>query len=764
MRTYVRGTRLVPRSLIFVQACSWNVLRYLRRAALSRKQLELARWHAEFNGARDLPTERQMQRIDKQLQDACGIATIPYIGAMGNRFSVNSLADMLAQEVANPRVRPHLRDLPEDAQGGPRSESWQFQQWMERMPAEFATPMVRLGGSENFQDFYVFEPALLHLRAAYETIEVPATDFTTAFPSLKLSYQMHGIPDPCEILGSLLSPDGASGGVHPWLRTNPQVGNRWRALSGGKKVRSVPFWLYCDDTSGNQSKKWNKHNSFLFALSGLPREQAQLEYNIHFLTTSNTAATTEMLDAVVDQIEEGQQTGIWAYDCEEKDTVLLIPFALALLGDNPMQSEFACHIGLRGRHFCRTCWVQGKTSETDTDDLPAHERERGDASGNDSTASASAASAVKKKRPLETMSTMLQRVQDFVKRKTEFGTKDTFLEFFVNKLFQAIKGKRAGPARTAAAEACKSTFPPQQTSPIWRLEGLDPHQDTPVEVLHVVLLGIIKYFWRDVVNNQCKSPEARAELIARLNSFDTTGLGIPPLRGETLVQYAGSLVGRDFRTIVQAAPFVLHGIVDNRCFRAWTALADLVPLIWQPVIDDLEEYLTRLTAAINNLLASTASWTPQWFNKPKFHILVHLPDHIRRFGPAILFATEGFESFNAVIRSKSLHSNRQAPSRDIALAFAQGDRVRHLLSGGFFLWRPRNVQAREGDTAALREIDLRVAKALRRRAYTAVQPDPCDFVCTGRGVVSLPLLNDIVAKHLGLSPLLEKQRVPRLGQ
>ncbi|KAJ7480501.1 hypothetical protein B0H11DRAFT_1915899 [Mycena galericulata] len=41
------------------------------------------------------------------------------------------------------------------------------------------------------------------------------------------------------------------------------------------------------------------------------------------------------------------------------EPVLVIPELLALLGDNPMQSEFACHIGLRGKLFRRACWVKG---------------------------------------------------------------------------------------------------------------------------------------------------------------------------------------------------------------------------------------------------------------------------------------------------------------------------------------------------------------------------------------------------------------------
>ena len=93
-------------------------------------------------------------------------------------------------------------------------------------------------------------------------------------------------------------------------------------------------------------------------------------------------------------------------------------------------------------------------------------------------------------------------------------------------------------------------------------------------------------------------------------------------------------------------------------------------------------------------MLATTEWTPRWFNKPKFHLILHLPHHIRRFGPAILFATESFESFNKVIRNFSVNSNRQAPSRDIGRGFAATNRVRHLISGGFFIknWDPRLLE------------------------------------------------------------------------
>ena len=68
-------------------------------------------------------------------------------------------------------------------------------------------------------------------------------------------------------------------------------------------TNEFPIWMYCDDTSGNLSKKWNEHNSFLFTAAGLPRTEAQKEFNIHFLSTSNIAPPLEMLDGIVEQLE-----------------------------------------------------------------------------------------------------------------------------------------------------------------------------------------------------------------------------------------------------------------------------------------------------------------------------------------------------------------------------------------------------------------------------------------------------------------------------
>lgn len=70
-----------------------------------------------------------------------------------------------------------------------------------------------------------------------------------------------------------------------------------------------------------------------------------------------SGSVTLRVSTITKVLSIAQKEGIWAWDGETEEPVLIFPVILALLGDNPMHSEFACHVGLRGRFFCRTCSV-----------------------------------------------------------------------------------------------------------------------------------------------------------------------------------------------------------------------------------------------------------------------------------------------------------------------------------------------------------------------------------------------------------------------
>lgn len=129
-------------------------------------------------------------------------------------------------------------------------------------------------------------------------------------------------------------------------------------------------------------------------------------------------------------------------------------------------------------------------------------------------------------------------------------------------------------------------------------KGCDPTRDSPVELLHTILLGIVKYAW-----HMSHSPWKDAKKLifsTRLHGLNWDSVSAHSVRPEYIIQYANSLVGRQLKTIVQSFVFVAHDLVSSDLFSVWKAIGELTALLWMPEIVDPGQhqvctYLKRLS-------------------------------------------------------------------------------------------------------------------------------------------------------------------------
>ncbi|KAJ6624135.1 hypothetical protein B0H10DRAFT_2186725, partial [Mycena sp. CBHHK59/15] len=544
------------------------------RSCFSEKELNATRWYAKKNGVSGQPTIRQVKNHRPDILNVAGVSTTLINGQLGNVFTINDWLKIIEHEFANLLVRPHLHLYPEDS-GKRLEEARQGAKWKDKVDGNLLAPMAR---AENGKDYFVEEPALANtdddgtigpvmpmrwftrngsiwavvhrLRTTLQQdayvidgmlqgcLELPLTAFfLTAVDLNEMGCQHRYNLPPLKIAGILRDLQACD--LDSW---DQPIFNPWRAKGNGERVHSVPLWTYCDDTSGNVSKKWNKHSSVLFTLEGLPREYTQMLYNVHFIATSNTAPPLEMMEA----------------------------------GDNPMSSEFASHIGMWGNYFCRVCNAKsdkksrapGTAGEIDrlkdfmTPGAPcSKEKTVADLEQQLKCAINGAPSAV------DTMA-------------TDTGSKDKYFQHFVDKLQTAStklkeeqKMKPTDGTLSKADEVkamlhrLRDEMPENVFNPVLSILDFDPSSDSPVEILHVLLLGVVKYWWRDAVSRQ--TAHGKDELRTRLSSIDVAGLNSSRLRGNILIP-------------------ATH-------YQGWVALCKLAPLMFQPAIEDLPAHTLSIS-------------------------------------------------------------------------------------------------------------------------------------------------------------------------
>ncbi|KLO09372.1 hypothetical protein SCHPADRAFT_893177 [Schizopora paradoxa] len=406
------------------------------------------------------------------------------------------------------------------------------------------------------------------------------------------------------------------------------------------------------------------------------------EFNVHFLSASQHTLATEQYAAVKDMMCATHARPAEAFDCMSKSRCRFRIYQNSEPADNPMQSELCAHIGGQGSKNCRRCMVGGTTQYKESPE------------GYHSLFSPGDPRTVKYTSDL--LKTQLQLSIKGVKKpigelQTATGVKDKVCEVFIEQFIKASKEMRTRIPRPSEARIeaeLKSTLKSNEENilnPLLSMPGFDPHLDTPVELLHTILLGVNKYAWHMSHTPWKNLKDKQSQFVVRLQSIDIKGLNIPPIQAKYIMNYAGSLIGRQFKALIQTASFVLYDLVPPLVFELWKALGALSHVLWYPEIDDMDTYVDDLQILIDNVLDIFAVIEPsRMVTKAKMHILTHAPFDARRFGPLIGECTENYESYNGVFRQCSIFSNHRAPSRDIAKQLGCIEGSKQRFTGGFW--------------------------------------------------------------------------------
>ncbi|KAJ7256585.1 hypothetical protein C8J57DRAFT_1649924 [Mycena rebaudengoi] len=650
------------------------------RLRFSRAQQQAILSWAKDLGAK-VPAYGNFRKTQAALLAEVGNPTERQESGRGTVWYLNEIGDSIKKDMSNPFTRDGMVFYPEDG-GNKLGEVWHGDKMLRDIPDHLLSPTVRHKGDIYYVNELVrrsenrwFIPKRWLTRSAGKVMLASGYHVKDSEDGLIVDDTVLDVVEVSSFEANFPRVLDETSGIFPLAPQSidfaEEMPHPLREIAGSRPVYSIPLAIFIDDVSGNKSKQWNKNFSCYMSNGALPRSKLENEFHVRFVATSPFATPLEIMQGVRASIETSFKDPVVAWDCEMKEEVLLRPYGLLFAGDNPMQAELCSCAGLNSNFFCRTCHAGGTREWKQSDEGFAEILKAG-----------------KTRDPADTAEETFQQIltalePNIATTLTEAirlsGIKDTLAQPIIDSLVKMGQDlRKANPDGSAHS-------PDELLCTDSASVGIDMHKDTPTEILHTILLGVVKYYWGQTIWLLEKGKDF-ALFQTCLNSILEDGLNVPKIQADYMCQYKGGLIGKHFKTLSQVMAFAVHGLVPPDVLEAWLILGRLTVLLWHTEIEDIVSYTTDLETCINDFINITCKCSPSiLISKPKFHFLLHLPFFIRRFGPAVLFSTERYEAYNAVFRACSIYSNRLTPSRDIAWSFASIDRVKHIVTGGW--WR-----------------------------------------------------------------------------
>jgi hypothetical protein len=211
--------------------------------------------------------------------------------------------------------------------------------------------------------------------------------------------------------------------------------------------------------------------------------------DVHFVALTKKGSPDEIMQVILEEISISQKEGVLSYDSVSKKNCLIIPVIICVVADNPRAAELSATMGCSGLAPCRFCIIS--KSDLQNGLLSA---------------------------PLKTLkqSALIRNVSQLLSNECK------------QKLL-----RMHGIKETPSAFERIPTF------------SFDVFKDFPVEILHTVLLGPIKYCvsrLKKKLNSQ-----QNEEITKRLSGINWDG--IKSRISPASYKYVGSWIGRDFKVM-----------------------------------------------------------------------------------------------------------------------------------------------------------------------------------------------------------------------
>ncbi|KAG8719402.1 hypothetical protein FRC09_011167 [Ceratobasidium sp. 395] len=271
-----------------------------------------------------------------------------------------------------------------------------------------------------------------------------------------------------------------------------------RRQADGREVYSVPLIVFQDDVSANRTKQWNKHHVVYASNAALPREELNRASNVKFVCSSPHAKPLEMMGCVMQMCEETFEAPIVVWDAATEREVLVRMYALCISADNQMHVEHCSSTGMQSNLFCRMCMSGGPQAFRTTLDgfsglfKPGKPRELQDTINN-----------------LEAQWTMVldgHATSHLDATQRDSGIKDPIAQPLLDSLLarrnEMTPSKSTNISKDMQAQIAsilkqeyQANTPALRMNPLLQVKDFDVHKDTPIEILHTVQLGAVKYYW-----------------------------------------------------------------------------------------------------------------------------------------------------------------------------------------------------------------------------------------------------------------------------